>query len=86
MKAKAPSSACSDKRAHLAHRLHEAVPSGAKLALCFDPESDLDGLESILDDGGRLWRIVTYQEDDLAFRLILRELEALEWSAALPKQ
>jgi hypothetical protein len=84
MKAKAPSSACSDKQAHLAHRLHEAVPRGAKLALCFDPEGDLDGLESILDDTGRLWRIVTYQEDDLAFRLTLRELEASEWTADTP--
>src|SRR5262245_22075374 len=84
MKAKARSSACSDKRTHLAHRLQEAVPPGAKLALCFDPEGDLSELESILDDTGRVWRIVPYQEDDLAFRLTLRELEASEWTADSP--
>ena len=50
-------SACSDKQAHLAHRLHEAVPQGAKLALCFDPEGDLDGCETIVDTAGRAWRI-----------------------------
>jgi hypothetical protein len=84
MKAKARSSACSDKRTHLAHRLHEAVPPGAKLALCFDPEGDLSELESVLDDTGRVWRIVTYQEDDLTFRLTLRELEVGEWTADSP--
>src|SRR5215510_10900581 len=57
-------SACSDKQAHLAHRLHEAVPQGAKLALCFDPEGDLDGCETIVDTAGRAWRMLTYQEDD----------------------
>src|SRR5581483_5282201 len=84
MKAKTPSSACSDKRTHLAHRLHEAVPSGAKLALCFDPEGDLDGLESIADNAARVWRIVTYQEDDLTFRLTLSDLEQQEWNADAP--
>jgi hypothetical protein len=69
-------SACSDKQAHLAHRLREAVPQGAKLALCFDSEGDLDGCETIVDTAGRAWRMLTYQEDDLAFRLAIRELEA----------
>ena len=76
--------ACSDKQTHLAHRLHEAVPPGAKLALCFDPEGDLDGLDSIADNAGRFWRILTYQEDDLAFRLTLRALEAQDWTAETP--
>lgn len=84
MKAKAPSSACSDKRTHLAHRLHEAVPPGAKLALCFDPEGDLDGLESIADNAARVWRLVTYQENDLAFRITLHDLEQHEWTADTP--
>ena len=84
MQAKATSSACSDKQAHLAHRLHEAVPHGAKLALCFDPEGDLTGLNDINDAAGRTWRIVTYQEDDLAFRLAMRALEAEGWSADSP--
>jgi hypothetical protein len=77
-------SACSDKQAHLAHRLHEAVPQGAKMALCFDPEGDLDNLEHVVDGAGRLWRILTYREDDLAFRLIIRELEAQGWNADSP--
>jgi hypothetical protein len=64
--------------------LHEAVPPGAKLALCFDPEGDLDGLDSIADNAGRFWRIFTYQEDDLAFRLALRALEAQGWTAEMP--
>ncbi|HXH08403.1 MAG TPA: PglZ domain-containing protein, partial [Alphaproteobacteria bacterium] len=76
MRATATNPACSDKQTHLAHRLHEAVPQGAKLALCFDPEGDLIGLDSIVDAVGRLWRIITYQEDDLAFRLAMRALEA----------
>jgi hypothetical protein len=84
MQAKATSSACSDKQAHLAHRLHEAVPHGAKLALCFDPEGDLSGLDDIIDAVGRTWRIVTYQEDDLAFRLAMRMLEAEGWIADSP--
>jgi PglZ domain len=84
MQAKATSSACSDKQAHLAHRLHEAVPHGAKLALCFDPEGDLTALHDINDAAGRIWRIVTYQEDDLAFRLAMRALEAEGWSADSP--
>jgi hypothetical protein len=54
MRATATSPACSDKQAHLAHRLHEAIPQGAKLALCFDPEGDLHGLDSIVDAAGRL--------------------------------
>jgi hypothetical protein len=74
----------SDKQAHLAHRLHEAVPQGAKLALCFDPEGDLDGCETILDTTGRAWRMLTYQEDDLAFRLAIRELEVAGWNADAP--
>src|SRR6516162_1611859 len=77
-------SACSDKQAHLAHRLHEAVPQGAKLALCFDPEGDLDGCETIVDTAGRAWRMLTYQEDDLAFRLAIREREAAGWHADAP--
>jgi hypothetical protein len=77
-------SACSDKQAHLAHRLHEAVPQGAKLALCFDPEGALDGCETIVDTAGRAWRMLTYQEDDLAFRLAIRELEAAGWNADAP--
>ncbi|MBI4331094.1 MAG: hypothetical protein HY673_07435 [Chloroflexi bacterium] len=84
MKTPAASSACSDKRAHLAHRLREAIPPGAKLALCFDPEGDLEGLEGIPDDAGRLWQVLTYREDDLAFRLAVRELEARGWSADSP--
>jgi hypothetical protein len=71
-------------QAHLAHCLYEAVPHGAKLALCFDPEGDLNGLDSIIDAAGRLWRIVTYQEDDLAFRLAIRALEAEGWTADSP--
>jgi hypothetical protein len=55
MQAKATSPACSDKQAHLAHRLHEAVPHGAKLTLCFDPEGDLSGLDYIIDVVGRTW-------------------------------
>jgi hypothetical protein len=82
MQAKATSSACSDKQAHLAHRLDEAVPHGAKLALCFDPEGDLSGLDHLIDGAGRLWRIVTYQEDDVAFRLAIRALEAEGWTSA----
>src|SRR5437867_43099 len=77
-------SACSDKQAHLAHRLHEVVPQGAKLALCFDPEGDLDGCETIVDTAGRAWRMLTYQEDDLALRLAIRELEAAGWHADTP--
>src|SRR5947209_737384 len=77
-------SACSDKQAHLVHRLHEAVPQGAKLALCFDPEGDLDGFETIVDTAGRVWRILAYQEDDLVFRVAVQELEAGEWSADAP--
>jgi hypothetical protein len=84
MQAKATSSACSDKQTHLAHRLHEAVPQGAKLALCFDPEGDLSGLDDIIDAVGRTWRIVTYQEDDLAFRLAIRAVEAEGWTADSP--
>jgi hypothetical protein len=84
MRAIATSSACSDKQAHLTHRLHEAVPQGAKLALCFDPEGNLDGLDYIIDGAGRTWRIVTYQEDDLAFRLAIRALEAERWTADSP--
>jgi hypothetical protein len=53
MQAKATSSVYSDKQAHLAHRLHEAVLHGAKLALCFDPEGDLTGLNDINDAAGR---------------------------------
>jgi hypothetical protein len=55
MQAKATSPACSDKQAHLAHRLHEAVPHGAMLTLCFDPEGDLSGLDYIIDVVGRTW-------------------------------
>jgi hypothetical protein len=84
MQTTATSPVCSDKQAHLAHRLHEAVPQGAKLALCFDPEGDLNGLDSIVDAAGRLWRIVTDQEDDLAFRLAIRGLEAEGWTADSP--
>lgn len=84
MPAKAANPACSHKQAHLAHRLKEAVPQGAKLALCFDPEGDLTGVDSIVDDAGREWRILTYREDDLPFRLAVRELEAQAWSADSP--
>jgi hypothetical protein len=84
MRATATSPACSDKQVHLAHRLHEAVPQGAKPALCFDPEGDLNGLDSIVDAAGRFWPMVTYQEDDLAFRLAMRALEAAGWTADSP--
>jgi hypothetical protein len=84
MQAKATSPACSDKQAHLAHRLHEAVPQGAKLAFCLDSEGNLDGLDYIIDAAGRTWRIVTYQEDDLAFRLAIRALEVEGWTADSP--
>jgi hypothetical protein len=81
MPAKAANQACSDKQAHLAHRLKEAVPQGAKLALCFNPEGDMTGVDSIVDDVGREWRILTYQEDDLPFRLAVRALKAQGWNA-----
>jgi hypothetical protein len=84
MQAQATSSACSDKQAHLAHRLHEAVPQGAKLALCFDPEGDLNGLDYIIDTAERTWQIVIYREDDLALRLAIRTLEADGWTADSP--
>jgi hypothetical protein len=84
MQPTAASSACSDKRAHLAHRLKEALPLGARLALCFDPEGDLDGYDSIGADASRLWQILTYREDDLSFRLAVHELEAKGWNAGSP--
>ena len=74
----------SDKREYLSIRLAQDVPNGATLALCFDPEGDLDGVETVADDRGRLFWIVTYREDDLAFRLRLRKLEETGRSAREP--
>ena len=78
------SSIASDKREYLSVRLAQDVPNGATLALCFDPEGDLDRVETIGDSLGRLFRIVTYREDDLAFRMRLRKLEKTGRSAREP--
>jgi len=73
-----------NKREHLAACLGQCVPKGAKVALCVDPEGDLDGEGTIADPSGRAFRVVTYREDDLAFRLRLRELEGGGVSASFP--
>ena len=74
----------SDKREYLSLRLAQDVPNGATLALCFDPEGDLAGVETVADGLGRVFRIVTYCEDDLAFRLRLQKLEETGRSAREP--
>jgi len=74
----------SDKREYLSVRLAQDVPHGATLALCFDPEGDLDGVETVADTLGRVFRVLTYRENDLAFRLRLRKLEETGRSARAP--
>jgi hypothetical protein len=74
----------SDKREYLSSVLAQHIPPGAKLAFCCDPEGDFDEIETVADSRGRIFRVLTYREDDLAFRLRLHKLKATRWSAKRP--
>jgi len=62
-----------NKVQHLQQRLAEELPAGARLAMCLDPENHLDGNSIVVDAKGRRFKLVTYCENDLAFRLQFRE-------------
>ncbi len=62
-----------NKVQHLRQRLAEELPAGARLAMCLDPENHLDGNNIVVDAKGRRFKLITYCENDLAFRLQFRE-------------
>lgn len=62
-----------NKVQHLQRRLAEELSAGARLAMCLDPENHLDGNSIVIDAKGRSFRLITYCENDLAFRLQFRE-------------
>jgi hypothetical protein len=61
-----------NKVQYLQQRLAEELTVGAKLAMCLDPENHLDGNNHVVDAKGRNFRLITYHENDLAFRLQFR--------------
>jgi len=62
-----------NKVQHLQRRLAEELSAGARVAMCLDPENHLDGNSIVIDAKGRSFRLITYCENDLAFRLQFRE-------------
>jgi hypothetical protein len=63
----------SDKAEHLALVLSKELPVGGKLAVCLDPEDNLRDLTEVADGKGRVFKILTYSENDLTFRLEYRK-------------
>lgn len=61
-----------NKVQYLQQRLAEELTAGARLAMCLDPENHLDGNNIVVDAKGRRFKLITYCEDDLAFRLQFR--------------
>ncbi len=74
----------SNKHEYLTYYLAQYIPNGAKLALCFDPEGMLDGEENVSDDNSRIFRILTYREDDLLFRVRFAKMQKDRWDADNP--
>src|SRR5262245_31097763 len=58
---------------HMRQRLAAELPAGARLARYLAPEYVLEENHLVGDDKGRRFKLVTYSENDLAFRLQFRE-------------
>ena len=73
-----------DKNEYFSYYLAKSVPNKAKLALCFDPEGFLDGEKIFIDKNKRSFRILTYSENDLIFRLQFKKMQKKNWDSDNP--